>query len=129
MRKVMRKDQKNIIKEKEKKAGKILARIERQGVSFVREEGLNSLKIRVYGKAWLFSALAFINVGIIGYTHVFNEKPKIVSLYSTSYTAEIERLEFLRTKEQVSNMLIEFKIPHHDEVSTFTIDKGKIKGL
>lgn len=125
----MHKNQKKFIKEQEKKAGNILSKIERNNVVFSKEEGLDSLKIKVYGKAWVFAVIAFINAGAVGYTHLLNEKPKVVSLYSTSYTAEIERLKFLRTKEQVNSTLIEFKLAHSDKVSSFTIDKGTIKGL
>jgi hypothetical protein len=125
----MREDQKKVIKEQKKRAGKILSTIDRNRVVSTKEEGLDSLKIKVYSKAWAFAVLAFVNAGVIGYTYFLNEKPKVVNLYSTSYTAEVERLEFLRTKEQVSNTLIEFKMAHQEKVSTLIIDKGTIKGL
>ena len=123
----MYKNQKNFIKEQEKRANNIISTLERNNVTFSKEEGFDSLKAKAYSRAWFFSVLAFFNASVVGYTYFLNEKQKSVRLYSTSYTAEIERLDFLRTKEQVDGTLIEFKLAHRDEVSIFTIDKETIK--
>jgi len=115
----------------ERKASKILAYLEKSGA--YNEESPSEFLLersKLIKRSYSFAFVSLLNLGFVGYSYYMVEQEQKVSLYASTYKSEIEKLEFLPTRENSDGTIsVQFSLPYEDDRSIKTFSMESIKRL
>jgi len=127
----MRKNNNKNDKSMERKASKILAYLEKSGA--YNEESPSEFLLersKLIKRSYSFAFVSLLNLGFVGYSYYMVEQEQKVSLYASTYKSEIEKLEFLPTRENSDGTIsVQFSLPYEDDRSIKTFSMESIKRL